>query len=353
MALTEVNGVDVAMAAVTEIEGGAMVTVSGVVLNDMMEADSSFNGTVVINLYDGAKTVNVLNVDDSSSTSDTVTLDEDLLVEQRAEVTDGRFSITFYVPEPMRAGGMNRLNLYAQASDDPDRQAQGVCNSISIVDRELPAAPGEESAPVIEAMYLDSEDFRNGDTFTSTPTLHAVVAPNVMGVTALNSQLGKSLMLFLDDKQAYTTASGYFHGDTAGGGTLEIPLTGLSDGPHTLTMRVSNNAGQMTSRTITFVMVNVHSSSEIQLSDDTVDDSVVFDLANWEYDTPTARIIIKDATGATVFVDPAATFPYTWNVTDSEGGQLPEGPYTVEAMLSGGQHYGSARPVSFTVIRPL
>lgn len=351
--VTAVNGAELLSGKLTEISAGGKLTVAGEVLNAEGETDTAFDGTVSLSLFDGAKTVHVINVDASSSTEDTVVLDEDVLVERRARVTGGKFSVSFHVPEPMRCGGVNRLTLYAQASDDPSRQASGVTASLSIVERDgASEVPGEESAPVISAMYLDGEEFRDGDTFTSAPVLHAEVAPNEMGVTGLSSRLGKSVMLFLDGKHVFATASGYFTPDVDGGGTIELPLSEISDGRHVLTLRVSNNAGQMTSRTISFVMVNVHSSAEILVdAAEPVSDEVTFSLAGWEYDAPEARVTVKDGAGNAVFTDAAASFPYVWNLRDASGNAVPEGPYTVEAYMKGGQRYGTAASAPFTVIR--
>lgn len=351
VAVTAVNGVSPEGDAPFEVGAGEMMTVAGEVLGADGSADTSFSGTVTLSLFDGPNTVNVVNVDATSSTSDTVTLDEDIMVEQKARVTEGRFSTSFYVPVPMRQGGPNRLTLYAQASDNPSRQASGVAAPLAVVDRGTQELPGSESAPVISSIYLDSSDFRDGDTFTSAPVLYAEVAPNAMGVTGLSSHIGKSLAIFLDDSHAYATASGYFTPGEDGGGSLEFPLTGLADGRHTLTLRVFNNAGQMASRTISFVMVNVQDAASVIVDGDPRTGRVEFSLAGWEHDAPQARVIVRDGTGKAVFVDPEASFPYSWELHDAEGAPVEEGPYTVETYLRSGQRYGSAVSAPFAVIR--
>lgn len=350
--VTAVNGVPHKGDGPLEIEAGTMLTVSGEVSGDDGEADTSFNGAVTLTLFDGPKTVHVINVDATSSTDDTVTLDEEILVEQKTRVTDGRFTTSFYVPVPMRAGDSNRLSLYAQADDDSGRQASGVGGALRIVDSGADDnLTGDESVPVIGSMYLDCEDFRDGDVVTSAPVLYATVEPNELGVTGLSSQIGKSLMLFLDGKHSFATASGYFRPGIDGGGSIELPLSDIPDGRHTLTLRVANNAGQFASRTISFVMVNVQAEAQMVVDAGEVYDRIGFDLSGWEHDSPVARVVVRDGEGNAVFVDPAATFPYEWNLCSASGEPVAEGPYTVEAYLSGGQRYGSAAPASFVVIR--
>ncbi|MDE6438854.1 MAG: hypothetical protein K2L62_04280, partial [Muribaculaceae bacterium] len=78
---------------------------------------------------------------------------------------------------------------------------------------------------------------------------------------------------------------------------------------------------------------------------------VEFSLAGWEHDAPQARVIVRDGTGKAVFVDPEASFPYSWELHDAEGAPVEEGPYTVETYLRSGQRYGSAVSAPFAVIR--
>jgi len=347
---TVINGDDVSDAGTKVVAACKSLELEGTVRDADGNVDGAFNGDVYMTVYGGERTMPVIN-GSGDELKATVKTDEDIIFEKSFKVKDGRFTGSVFLPAPAIQSSLNRVTFFALSSEDAT-QGIGVQNNIRISDMAEGDPLGDWSVPVISEMYLDDKGFANGDLMRGEVTLYAGVAPNPIGVSGMNALIGKSVALVLDGgRYTYADAAGSFMADEDGGGELVYPIKDLADGRHTLTLRVSNYAGQTASRSVSFMVVNDKVSCRLEVEEYPASQVATISLRHDFTEEPVGRLIVKNAAGAVVFTDDNATFPYRWNLSDARGAEVAEGIYTVEAYLKGGARYGGASPVEVVVNR--
>lgn len=350
VSLSRVGDAEITADREITLESCVPLTVEGDVYTPGGEVDRNFSGEVFMSVYNGVREMSVIN-GDYEECKRKVDTDEDLVYEKRLQVENGHFTGQIYLPVPSIQSASNRFTFYA-LSDDGLTEGVGRHDNLRITDSNEAAAPGEEMMPVISAMYLDDETFADGDQKEGEVTLYATIAPNEIGVVGMCSLLGKSLSLVLDDgRTTYADAAGCFHENGTGGGEFVYPVKNLADGHHTLTLRVSNYAGQTVSRTISFEVINRPAEGRLEVREYPATEMATVDLRHNFIEEPRGRVVVKNAAGEVVFTETGVSFPYTWNLQDAAGQEVAEGVYTVESYLNGGTRYGSAAPVEVVVNR--
>lgn len=335
------------------LDAGRPIEIAGEVRDASGEVDTDFNGNLVIGVYDGEKTMPVINIhptDKPDEKNVKVRMDEDQIYEKRAAVIRGRFTTSIYLPLPMRQGSANRFSMFA-ANDDNSIHATGSIKNIVIGNMASEADPDEGLAPRITEMYLDDPSFVDGDLVDGSVTVFATLAPNEVGVVGNSTLVGRSMRLTLDGGRTFSEAAGSFVPDVDGGGRLSFGISGIPDGRHELTLTVSNYAGQTVSRSVRFEVVNMMSEAWLSVAEYPASVRATIDVTHDFLDMPSGRVVVKNAAGDVVHTEENVTFPYAWNLTDADGNGVPEGVYSVEAYLKGGNRYGYGRPAEIVVSR--
>ena len=191
-------------------------------------------------------------------------------------------------------------------------------------------------------MYLDAPSFTDGDLVSSTPTLYAEIGADEAGLVGDSPIFGQSLAIILDDSKTSYNAGGLLKHLPDGSATLAYPMSDLSDGPHSLTLRISNNAGQSSTRTINFTVVNTPLTATVTVDEIPATTKATIQLEHFYNDLTDTRLIISDMAGNPVFADPSASFPYTWNLKDHDGNPVAPGRYRIDVKLHTGLKYGAA-----------
>jgi hypothetical protein len=205
-------------------------------------------------------------------------------------------------------------------------------------------------APEITQLYVNDADYANGDLLTSNVNLHAEVAPNAYGLVFGCSQPGRKVKVLVDGSRSLSNPDNSFTATSDGGGVFDMAVTGLSDGPHTIEFKVFNNAGQSASRTVNFTIVDLPLEADLVVDDAPATSYAEINLTHNSTDTPTGRLIIKNAAGQVVYTDENASFPYRWNLSDADNDKVATGLYTVEAYLKGTGNFGYAKPAELVVV---
>ncbi len=328
---------------------------SGSVRNPQGEVISDFNGNIEVTLYDAEESHSTLDADPETR----VTYDEQgsKIFVGIASVKDGRFSIQATVPTEIADNFRPAsLNMYAYSTSD-SREAIGVNRDFYVYGIDA-AAPADTIAPEIEYMVLNHDTFRPGDTVNDSPMLIARVSDNV-GLNISTAGVGHQMTATLDRIENYTNVSLYFtpSADTPGSGTINFPLEGLTDGAHTLRLRVWDTAGNSTSREIDFF---VQQGLAPKIFDIYTDTNPASTEANFyiSHNRPdqmlTVKISVYNLVGKPVWTGSATgvaemftSAPVTWDLRDSSGRRVPRGIYLYRAEITdqSGQNYdtGSRR----------
>lgn len=352
--ITAVNGQQFDASRNLELPFGSEVVFEGSVVDADGKAVTAFNGEIALTLFDAERIAPVINVGTASTEAAwkgyEVPMDDEVIYEAVANVVGGRFAFTTYLPAPLRSGPNNRLTLIASSRDNT-MQASGSADNIYVTTAGGGFSTAEDTAPEITEMYLDSPDFVNGDVVGGEVNFHATVGPNDFRVAGYTSLLGMSTSLTLDGSRSFANAPLVFTPDTQGGGTVDLPISDIADGPHTLTLKVVNYAGQSSSRTINFTTVNQAVAASLAVEEYPASVSATVTLTHNLSDNPVGRVVVRNASGEVVHTRDEVAFPYEWNLVSDSGEPVADGPYTVEAYLKSGLRYGTAIPAEIVVRR--
>lgn len=336
------------------IDNSREVVLEGVITDGTGAVVDNFDGDITLSLFDAERIASVVNVGtgfgEDSYLGVEVPYDDELIFEAVAEVQGGHFTFRSHLPRPQREGA-NRLTFIASSADH-SMQASGVVKNLNVSHEHVDVELTDATVPEITEMYLDTPDFEDGDVTSGTPTLCATVAPNIYGIAGNSALLGKSASLILDGgSRSFTEVALALEPDAQGGASVNVPLSDISDGPHTLTLKVMNYAGQSAERSLHFTAVNVATDAALTVDEYPAQSVATIGLEHSMTGTVSGRVVVKDGTGSVVFTAGDVSFPYSWNLRGSDGNLVPEGPYTVESYVTDGSHYGSAAPVEVVVRR--
>lgn len=348
---TSING-HAPVGATIEVLNSVETVIEGIVTDSDGNMAEDFNGEVVLTMFDAERKATVINVgtapDEDTYLGAEVSMTDETIFEAVEKVEKGRFTFHCHFPCPLREGA-NRITLLATSTDGRS-MAQGLIAGVNVSTAPANMELTEATVPEITTMYLDTPRFADGDITGGTPTLHAEIAPNALGIVGNSSQPGRSATLVLDGSRNITDVAFVLTPDTDGGASVDLPLTDIADGPHTLTLKVNNYAGQSAERTIRFTAVNVAGEAVATVEEYPASDTATITFDSGLSGEITARLVIKDGLGHVAFTDDKATFPYRWNLRDSTGNDVADGPYTVEIYYTDGHRYG-ATPATPVVVR--
>lgn len=340
-------------AAEVVLANSAEVVLEGVIADEAGRVMTDFNGDITMSLFDAERITTVVNVGtgfgEDSYLGVEVPMADELIFESVADVADGCFTFRCHLPLPQREGA-NRLTFIASTSDR-SRQASGILTNVNVSTDAVDLNLSEATTPEITAMYLDSPDFADGDLTSGSPVLYAEIAPNTYGIVGNSALLGRSASLMLDGSRSFTDVALVLESDSRGGASVCLPLSDISDGPHTLVLKVTNYAGQSIERTIRFTVVNTVADARLSVEEYPASSQATIGLEHSLSGDVYGRIVVKDGNGKVVFTREDVQYPYTWDLRDVSGHAVADGLYRVETYITDGARYGSAIPAEVVVRR--
>ena len=144
-------------------------------------------------------------------------------------IVNGIFEISFKVPREINfADDKGLINLYCY--NDEGQEGNG--NESNFIVGGFNDDSNEDfEGPQIYSAYLNSEEFKYGDTVNESPLFMAEVYDE-SGINISDAGIGHQMTITLDDKTVYTDVSSYFQPALGefGRGFIAYPLSGLSEG---------------------------------------------------------------------------------------------------------------------------
>ncbi len=211
------------------------VTVTGRMRNRNGQQMSDFNGIVYPTVFDKNSSVSTLANDPSSSVR-SFTVQKNLIYKGKASVKDGEFSFTFVVPRDIAYNyDFGRISYYAEGEGT---NANGYFEDF-IVGGSSDGLQTDEDGPEIR-LYMNDESFVYGGTTDENPSLLALVADS-NGVNTVGNGIGHDITAVLNDNASNTINLNDFYQadlDSYQSGKVVYPFSGLSEGTHTLKLKV-------------------------------------------------------------------------------------------------------------------
>ena len=157
-----------------------------------------------------------------------------------ADVSASGFSAGFIVPDDIHNGNTGLVVSYIW---DPSAQKDYTSYHYPLQLSDAAIAVENPDAPKID-IYLGSADFRAGDTVGTNTTLLATLSDS-NGINITGSS-GHAILLVIDNSLQPVSVTDYFTYDKGSftKGSLVYPLSGLSEGTHTIQLIAFDNFNQ-------------------------------------------------------------------------------------------------------------
>lgn len=318
--------------------------ISGTITDSGGAVDETFRGSIMASLYTPSTTVNLLK-HENSDTLKTVSVSGHLLASARADIDAGHFTLRFDCPVPGVPGSDYMLLLSALSSGSFDLAALAV-DGVSVEDA---ASDGNEpvDGPEIESFTAEVIPSVEDGGGAGCVAFRARIIPAGYSLAA-GSSLTRTNYIDIDGTH-YLLARHLAYGND-GVATLDFRVDDLSAGDHTATLSVADYADNRSEAKVSFTLIDSREPVEMDANTYIARDNVTFSLNHDLADGMTGRLVITDHTGATVFTTVGSSFPFTWNLDDSEGHRVPDGRYTARAWISHGHNRFESTSVTINVI---
>lgn len=342
--LLTINGKEVRLEDQITIAAMSNATITGRIVRPDGTPIDDFNGVVYVDLYDALTSVTTYgNGDGSIDVFDRI---GDKLYAGSAVVTNGTFTLNIAMPQ-MVADNFRpaTISMYATTGDSfGDTEAIGVSSDFYVYGFEEPETP-DTTSPTINALYLNHESFKSGDRVNSSPMLIARVSDNV-GINLSMAGVGFQMTATLDDTKSMADVSTYYTpaSDGTASGTVNYPLEDLTEGAHTLRLRIFDTSGNHAESSIEFF---VDDTTPPHIFDVYSDANPAYDSANFyiTYDRPETivnlTVTVYDLWGRPVWTGDArglsytdTSVPVTWDLTDNAGRRVQRGIYVYRASIA-------------------
>ena len=350
-----INGKPVEEGKFQEFKAREKVVFGGKIIGLDGEVATNFNGAVISTLFGPEQSVTTHGYGKEGSPVDYYDRPNRLAINVDT-VVNGEFTVRVIIPSEVNNEYDNSeenneydnydnalLNLYAYDSRD-SLEAKG-SNSDFIIygyaDDEVVDTIGPEIT-----MGLNNEYFVDGSDINDSPLLLATVADE-SGVNFSSAGIGHSITLTLDGTISFNDLLDYYtplFAEQGTRGSLSYQLSDLSQGMHTLRLRVWDVYNNVSEKTIKFNVINglapeiadiycLYSDSDSEMSfyvkhnrpDAVVNVTIeVFDLMGREVWSTTQS-------GRS---DMFTSTPIVWNLHDKGGCRVPRGIYIYRATLS-------------------
>lgn len=308
------------------------ITVCGEVYGLDGNIDTDYNGELTLSLYD--KEILYKTIQTYTPYYDSYH-QRDFLSKGNGTVTAGVFEVDITVPaECLASEETGLLSVYAYSSDK-GYAVGGQSESILIKDYNDSVAISDTTPPVVEEMYLNDESFTNGESVLADPMLHITITDDV-GVCSQTSAIANALSLVLDNgATSYSDARNIVNLTESGKkATIDIELSDLSVGKHSLTLQVSDLAGNYTARTIDFFIISSTAQATMTVDSPDVRDSATFTIEHDLTGTATATIFVLNGSGETVWKGTTTGTTCSWDLNDTSGNRVPSGLYRYYCILA-------------------
>ena len=240
------------------IRGLDFVKVKGHINNASGVVDTSFNGRVVINIFDKKLNKNTLNNDGGMTPVLSYKEEGSAIVKASGTAVNGVFTVEFYVPKDINyTVGEGRILGYA------DNKSIDVFNNQPVQVGDInPNGINDNEPPKIK-LYMNNTNFANGGITNQSPMLLACLNDDT-GINSTGSGVGHDITVYLDGQIINTVVLNDFFSSGEGNGCINpaladyqkgnvtYPFRNLAIGQHQLTFKVWDINNNSTTETLNF-----------------------------------------------------------------------------------------------------
>jgi hypothetical protein len=352
--IDKINGNDVDPNNMPVFKARQTMAITGHIENLAGQKQTNFNGLIESTLFDCEKSVSFIDNNDRVHTYEER---QNKLALNVNRVKNGEFTFNITIPSEVTVNYDNYrpslVSLYAYDSENK-KEAAGSCDDFYIYGYDETVV-ADTIGPDISYMGLNSTNFRDGDNVNESPLFIASVSDE-SGINFSNAGIGHNMTLTLDGITTFSDVSSYYtavEADNGSAGTINYALSDLSNGHHTLKLKVWDVFNNSSEKTITFnVMSGLKPEiDEIKAFPNPASTSTTFLIThNRPEATVTITIEVFNLMGQRVWSTTQsgrssmfAAFPITWDLSDYSGTRLARGIYLYKATISNDGHQESTK----------
>ncbi|MXS70667.1 type IX secretion system sortase PorU [Flavobacteriaceae bacterium W22] len=240
------------------IRGLDFVKITGHINNQNGTVNTTFNGRVVINIFD--KKLNKTTLNNEGDLSPVLNYKEEgsAIVKASGTAVNGVFTVEFYVPKDINyAVGQGRILGYA------DNRSFDVFNNQFVQVGDINPNGINDNEPPKVKLYMNNTNFANGGITDQNPMLLACITDDT-GINSTGSGIGHDITVYLDGQIINTIVLNDFYSSGEGNGCVNpsladyqkgnvtYPFRNLSVGQHQLTFKVWDINNNSTTETLNF-----------------------------------------------------------------------------------------------------
>lgn len=225
------------------IRAFAKITINGEVQDDDGSVINTFNGIVYPTVFDKPETITSYGHDNGSPTD--FDIQKSIIYKGKASVENGLFSFSFIVPKDISYKfGNGKISYYAQ---DGITDANGYDDDI-IIGGFCENFEEDNIGPDIR-LFMNDVNFKSGDITDENPILIAYVSDS-SGINTVGTGIGHDIIAVLDNNTDKSEIlNDYYQADIDSykKGVIRFPYMNLSEGLHTINLKVwdiFNNSSQ-------------------------------------------------------------------------------------------------------------
>ena len=240
------------------IRGLDFVKVTGHINNANGTTNTTFNGRVVINIFDKRLNKTTLNNDGNLTPILNYTEEGSAIVKAAGTATNGVFTVEFYVPKDINYTiGQGRILGYA------DNGNSDVFNNQNVQIGDINPNGLNDNQPPKVKLYMNNTNFANGGITDQNPMLLACVTDDT-GINSTGSGVGHDITVYLDGQIINTVVLNDFYSPGEGNGCVNpnlaayqkgnvtYPFRNLAVGQHQLTFKIWDINNNSTIETLNF-----------------------------------------------------------------------------------------------------
>jgi hypothetical protein len=228
------------------------VTIAGEIRDEDGNKVTGFNGTVFPTVYD--KISEIVTTPNEGDSPFHFSLRKNVIYKGKLAVLNGEFTFTFIVPKDIAYNfGIGKISYYAR-SDSKDANGYDLDLIVGGYNNE---ASQDDEGPEIR-LFMNDTTFVSGGMTDQNPSLIAFLTDS-SGINTVGNGIGHDLTAILDDdSRSLKILNDYYVSDlnTFKQGVITYPFFGLSDGYHTLTVKVWDVYNNSSDASIDFLVVS-------------------------------------------------------------------------------------------------
>jgi hypothetical protein len=243
----------------TEVQDSAKalgkVTISGQVQFNGQIVDD-FNGFIYPSVFDKKSDFQTLEQDESPLII--FDLQKNLLFKGKSSVTNGFFTFSFIVPRDLDYDfGNGKISLYASGSTNSDSLVDGAGYNLEMIIGGTSEDYQDDTVGPQIQLYMNDTNFENGDVTNEDPSLLAVLFDE-NGINTIGNGIGHDVTAIIDENSSNPIVLNDFYQsdvDSYKSGKIVYPFNSLSEGRHTLSVKVWDVFNNSSQEEIDFIVI--------------------------------------------------------------------------------------------------